>query len=91
VHSISLSSDLVGDHRITTTRHNGAAGTRRWASMTLPLWLDPIRSRCRRSEAQTMAEYAVILGVITPGVVLAFSLFADEIVTAIDRVRSFLS
>ena len=34
-----------------------------------------------------MAEYAVILGVITPAVVLAYALFADDIGRLIDGVR----
>lgn len=50
-----------------------------------------ILHRFRRNDGQTMAEYAVILGVITPIVVLSFFLFGEAIVTAIDRVRGFLS
>jgi Flp pilus assembly pilin Flp len=50
-----------------------------------------IFSRFARHEGQTMAEYAVILGVITPAIVLAFFLFGEAIVVAIDRVRGFLS
>jgi Flp pilus assembly pilin Flp len=45
-----------------------------------------IRSRCDE-EAQTMAEYAVILGVITPAIVLAYALFSDDIGHLIDSVR----
>ena len=41
--------------------------------MAFPKWIDRIRSRTVRDEAQTMAEYAVILGVITPAVILAFA------------------
>jgi len=37
-----------------------------------------------------MAEYAVILGVITPAIVLAYVLFADEIAKLIDSVRGLL-
>jgi Flp pilus assembly pilin Flp len=47
--------------------------------------------RFRRNEGQTMAEYAVILGVITPAVVLAFFMFGEAIVVIIDRIRGFLS
>jgi Flp pilus assembly pilin Flp len=54
-------------------------------------WIDRIRSRCRRSEAQTMAEYAVILGVITPAIVLAYALFADDVGGLIDSVRGIFS
>jgi Flp pilus assembly pilin Flp len=59
--------------------------------MALHLWTNRIRSRFSRSEGQTMAEYAVILGVITPAIVLAFFLFGEAIVVVIDRVRGFLS
>jgi len=43
-----------------------------------------------REEAQTMAEYAVVLAVITPIVVLAFATFGNAIIPVIDAVRSFL-
>jgi Flp pilus assembly pilin Flp len=43
-----------------------------------------------REEAQTLAEYAVILGVITPIVVLAFIMFGQAIPPILDRVRGFL-
>jgi Flp pilus assembly pilin Flp len=59
--------------------------------MGLHLWTNRIRSRFSRSEGQTMAEYAVILGVITPAIVLAFFLLGEQIVVVIDRVRGFLS
>ena len=54
-------------------------------------WFDRIRTRCRREKAQTMAEYAVILAVITPAIVIAYSLFSDKIASLIDSVRSILS
>jgi Flp pilus assembly pilin Flp len=44
----------------------------------------------RREEAQTMAEYAVVLAVITPVVVLAFATFGNAVIPVIDAVRSFL-
>jgi Flp pilus assembly pilin Flp len=59
--------------------------------MALHRWTNRIRSRFSRSEGQTMAEYAVILGVITPAIVLAFFLLGEQIVVVIDRVRGFLS
>ena len=53
-------------------------------------WLDRIRSRCRPEGAQTMAEYAVILGVITPVIIIGYTLFADKIAALLDSVRSLL-
>ena len=35
-----------------------------------------------------MAEYAVILGVVTPAIVLAYALFSDDIGALIDSVRA---
>jgi Flp pilus assembly pilin Flp len=59
--------------------------------MSLSRWIDRIRSRSsREEEAQTLAEYAVILGVITPVVVLAFIMLGQAIPPVLDRVRGFL-
>jgi len=53
-------------------------------------WFDRIRSRCRREGAQTMAEYAVVLGVIVPAIVIAYAAFSDDIARLVDSVRSLL-
>ena len=53
-------------------------------------WTDRIRSRCCREEAQTMAEYVVVLAVITPAVILAFGLFSSAIIPAIESVAGVL-
>ena len=58
--------------------------------MAFPGWLNYIRNYCRREDAQTMAEYAVILGVITPAIVVAYALFADDIGGLIDSVRGIV-
>jgi hypothetical protein len=50
---------------------------------------DRIRS-WRREEAQTMAEYVVVLAVITPIVLLAFGSLSSAVLGAIDAARSFL-
>jgi Flp pilus assembly pilin Flp len=44
----------------------------------------------RREEAQTMSEYAVVLGIITPIVVIAFTQLGDSIGPLLDGVRSWL-
>jgi Flp pilus assembly pilin Flp len=59
--------------------------------MALHSWTDRIRSRFAHEEAQTMAEYAVILGVITPVIVVAFAMLADEIARIFDTFRGFFS
>ena len=43
-----------------------------------------------REEGQTMAEYGVVLGVITIALVAVFGLLADDIAGAIDAVRAVL-
>lgn len=48
------------------------------------------RFRWHEETAQTMAEYAVILGVITPIVILAFAALSGAILSAIEAARSFL-
>ena len=44
----------------------------------------------RRDEGQTMAEYAVVIGVITPVLVLLFAVMADAIVARLQTVVGFL-
>jgi Flp pilus assembly pilin Flp len=58
--------------------------------MTTSGRIDRIRSRCSRQEAQTMAEYAVILAVITPAIVAAYALFSGAIAPLIMQIVSFL-
>lgn len=49
-----------------------------------------ILDRCGDPEAQTMAEYAVILGVITPAILIGIALLAGNITSAISGVASLL-
>jgi Flp pilus assembly pilin Flp len=53
--------------------------------------VDRIRSRWNRTEGQTMAEYAVVLAVITPAIVLGFGEIRDATVAVITRVAGFIS
>ena len=43
-----------------------------------------------REEGQTMAEYGVVLGVITIALVAVFGLLADDIEGALNAVRAVL-
>ena len=45
----------------------------------------------RREEGQTMAEYAVILAVITLAVFTALGLLSGNIVKAINRIAGYIS
>jgi Flp pilus assembly pilin Flp len=58
--------------------------------MTFFGWIDRIRSRYGQEGAQTMAEYAVVLGVIVPAIVIAYAAFSDDIALLVDSVRSLL-
>ena len=49
-----------------------------------------LRTHWRKEEGQTMAEYGVVLAVITVGAVLAFTALSGGINTAIRRVIGFL-
>jgi Flp pilus assembly pilin Flp len=59
--------------------------------MFFPGRYDRIRSRCGADDAQSMAEYAVVLGVITPAIVIVYGLFSRDIVSLLDTVRAIFS
>jgi Flp pilus assembly pilin Flp len=48
------------------------------------------RTRFGGEEAQTMAEYAVILAVITPAIVAVIAVFSNAIVPLINQIIGFL-
>lgn len=52
--------------------------------------IDRIRSSWRRDEAQTMAEYAVVLAVITLAVVGIFIALSGGITTSVSKVKNIL-
>jgi Flp pilus assembly pilin Flp len=54
-------------------------------------WIDRIRFRSSRDEGQTMAEYAVVLGVIVPGIIIALATISDRVATSIGRIAGFFS
>jgi len=66
------------DERLAATRPSGG-GVR----------LPRTHSR-RRQQGQTMAEYAVILGVITPVLVLLFTGLGEPIIDRLETVASYL-
>jgi Flp pilus assembly pilin Flp len=53
-------------------------------------WPNRTSSR-RREDGQTMAEYVVVLAVITPIVVLAFMTLGDAVIPTVNAVRDFLT
>jgi Flp pilus assembly pilin Flp len=53
--------------------------------------VDLFASLRKREDGQTMAEYGVVLAVITIAVFTALALLSDNIVTAIERVAAYIS
>jgi len=58
--------------------------------MAFLAWIDRTWVHSSREEGQTMAEYAVVLGVIVPAIILAYALFSDTIAASITRVVQYL-
>ena len=58
--------------------------------MTFSDWMEYARANWRREEGQTMAEYGVVLAVITIGAVAVFTALSGGISKAINRVIEFL-
>ena len=52
--------------------------------------LNALKARLRREEGQTMAEYAVVLAVITVATVAVFTALSGGIQNAINRVTNLL-
>jgi Flp pilus assembly pilin Flp len=58
--------------------------------MTFSEWMEFARANWRREEGQTMAEYGVVLAVITIGAVAVFTALSGGISGALNRVIGFL-
>ncbi len=58
--------------------------------MSFSDWLTYLRVRLNREEGQTMAEYGVVLAVVTIGAVAIFTALSGGITGAIDRVIDLL-
>jgi Flp pilus assembly pilin Flp len=58
--------------------------------MTFSDWLDLVRASCKRERGQTMAEYAVVLAVITIGAVVVFQSLSGGIQGSINKVIALL-
>jgi Flp pilus assembly pilin Flp len=58
--------------------------------MTFAEWIDIIRGALRREEGQTMAEYGVVLAVITIGAVGVFTALSGGISGALNTVTGLL-
>jgi Flp pilus assembly pilin Flp len=58
--------------------------------MFISWWLDFARQNWRKEEGQTMAEYGVVLAVITIGAIVAFTALSGGISKAINNVTNLL-
>ena len=58
--------------------------------MLISFWLEYVRQNWRKEEGQTMAEYGVVLAVITAGAIIAFTALSGGISKAINNVTSLL-
>ncbi len=58
--------------------------------MTISLLLEYVRANWRKQEGQTMAEYGVVLAVITLGIVVTLGLLSKGINGALNSVISYL-
>jgi Flp pilus assembly pilin Flp len=57
--------------------------------LTLDEWLIRFRASCKREHGQTMAEYGVVMAVITVASVAVFTALSGGVQGAIDRVIGF--
>ncbi len=58
--------------------------------MTLSEWLEVARTNWKKEQGQTMAEYGVVLAVVTLGIVVTLGLLAGGINGALRSVISYL-
>jgi Flp pilus assembly pilin Flp len=58
--------------------------------MTFSEWFGFLRANWRKEEGQTMAEYGVVLAVITVGAVAVFTALSGGITGAISKVIGYL-
>jgi Flp pilus assembly pilin Flp len=59
--------------------------------MDLRTWINMLRAAAQREEGQTMAEYGVVLAVITLGVIVALGALALAITGKLDAVTAKLN
>jgi len=58
--------------------------------MFISWWLEYARQNWRKEDGQTMAEYGVVLAVITIGAIVAFTALSGGISKAINNVTGLL-
>jgi Flp pilus assembly pilin Flp len=58
--------------------------------MLVSWWLTYVRQNWRKEEGQTMAEYGIVLAVITVGALAAFTALSGGIKNAINNIVTML-
>ena len=58
--------------------------------MTFSDWFEYVRTNWKKEEGQTMAEYGVVLAVITLGIVATLGLLSGGINNALNAVKNVL-
>jgi Flp pilus assembly pilin Flp len=58
--------------------------------LTFSEWLDLLRAGCKREDGQTMAEYGVVLAVITVASVAVFTALSGGVQGTLNRVIGLL-
>ena len=58
--------------------------------MTFSDWLEFAKANWRKEEGQTMAEYGVVLAVITVGIIAALTALSGGINGALSKVTGYL-
>ena len=58
--------------------------------MTFSEWFELLRTHWRKEEGQTMAEYGVVLAVITIGAVAVFTALSGGISASLSKVTKLL-
>ena len=59
--------------------------------MSISQWLDFARQNWRKEDGQTMAEYGVVLAVITVGAIAAFTALSGGITKAVSSVTTLVT
>jgi Flp pilus assembly pilin Flp len=89
MHSVGRFSKFIRQQHAQTP---GGPDTREEVNkhMFISWWLDFARQNWRKEDGQTMAEYGVVLAVITIGAIVAFTALSGGISKAINNVTSLL-
>jgi Flp pilus assembly pilin Flp len=82
----------LSQFRGLSVRHVGAPDRSEGgdSDMTFSEWFEFARTSWKREEGQTMAEYGVVLAVITIGAVAVFTALSGGITGALNRVIGYL-